>query len=76
MKKQLLVILYPYKFSKFLWNSMELDYITKNFDVEVWDLSLVLNRKFAKSIYSDGEVGDEVIRFNDVIQLTIGMTNF
>lgn len=76
MEKQLLVILYPYKFSKFLWNSMELDYVTKYFDVKVWDFSMVLNRKFAKSIYSDGEVGDKVIRFNDVIQLTKYLVNF
>jgi|688.fasta_scaffold91209_3 hypothetical protein len=70
MKKQILVVLYPYKFSKFLWNSMELDYISRYFDIEVWDLSLVLNRKFANSIYSYGEVGEEVIRFSGIVQLT------
>jgi hypothetical protein len=76
MKKQILVVLYPYKFSKFLWNSMELDYISRNLDIEVWDLSLVLNRKFANSINSDGEVGDEVIRFNGIVQLTKYLINF
>jgi len=69
MKKQIVVVLYPYKFSKFLWNSMELDYISRKFDVEVWDLSLVLNRKFAKRIYSDEKVDNKVIQFNNMVKL-------
>jgi len=76
MGKNLLVVLYPYKFSKFLWNSMELDYIGKNFDIEVWDFSNLINRKFAKSIYSDGELDDRVIKFSSKVQLLNYLINF
>jgi hypothetical protein len=39
MTRVAFIVLYPYNFSDFLYNKMELDYLSESCDVEVWDLS-------------------------------------
>lgn len=48
----LLVVIYPYNFDEFRYELYELDYFSVYCSVVVWDISLLVNRKFANLIVS------------------------
>lgn len=49
----LLLVVYPYKFSEFHYSLYELTYFYPHCEVLVWDISLLVNRKFANAIVSE-----------------------
>ena len=48
--KPILLVLYPYAVSEFLYNLMELDYYSPYCDVIVWDVSRLTNPTFASAL--------------------------
>jgi hypothetical protein len=66
--KSNLIILYPYKFGDFLWKKYHLDKLSKVCHVEVWDLSKIVHKNFAKKIYSRVENNYRIIEFRNVFQ--------
>ena len=69
MSSRKFIILYPYKFNDFLWKKRELDHLEKYIEIEVWDLTRVLNRRFSKLIYSPLSHGHRVIYFKNLFQV-------
>ena len=67
-ERETLILLYPYKFTDFLWVLFELDYYQKYVNVEVWDLSRLLNRSYAKKIAGDHSQKPEVLQLTSVFQ--------
>lgn len=61
LNKPLFVVIYPYKFSDFIWQYYELDAFELFCDVEVWDLSLFSSSEFSKSISSPRSVKKQVV---------------
>ena len=49
-KKALYIYIYPYKFLDFLWDLSELNEFNEFLDVQVWDLSVLLSKRFDESI--------------------------
>ena len=49
----LLLMVYPYKFNEFHYSLYELAYFYPHCEVVVWDISLLVNRKFTNAIASD-----------------------
>ncbi len=48
--KPILLVLYPYPVSEFLYSLMELDYFEPYSDVIVWDVSMLANPTFASAL--------------------------
>ena len=48
--KPILLVLYPYPVSEFLYSLMELDYFEPYLDVIVWDVSMLANPTFASAL--------------------------
>ena len=48
--KPVLLVLYPYPVSEFLYSLMELDYFEPYCDVIVWDVSTLANPTFASAL--------------------------
>ncbi len=46
------IVVYPYPFGDFMWRKLELDELDLELDVEVWDLSSILHKKFSKKIFA------------------------
>jgi hypothetical protein len=64
-----LILLYPYKFVEFHWKLFELDEYNKYIDeVEVWDLSNILFKKFSISLSGIEFISKKVIRFTSFCQ--------
>ena len=49
-KKALYIYIYPYKFLDFIWDLWELNEFSEFLNIQVWDLSVLLSKKFEKSI--------------------------
>jgi hypothetical protein len=63
-RQKKLILLYPYKFVEFHWKLFELDEYTKYIDeVEVWDLSNVIFKKFSSTLSGIESKSKKVIRF-------------
>lgn len=60
-KKAVFVVIYPYKFTEFVWNLIELNEFKRFVDVQVWDISLITTPKFAKGLAVGRSVRNEVI---------------
>jgi len=63
------IILYPYQFNDFLWKKRELDHLEESIEIEVWDLTRVLNRRFSKLIYSPLSPNNRIIYFKNLLQV-------
>jgi hypothetical protein len=74
--QKVLVVIYPYKFSEFLWQSLELDEFSSFIQVEVWDISLILNRKFSKGIYAPQIERENVKQFKSFLELVAYVAKF
>lgn len=61
LNRPVFVVIYPYKFSDFIWHYYELDAFELYCDVEVWDLSLFSSSEFSKSISSTQSLKKQVI---------------
>ncbi len=46
------IVIYPYKFTNFLWDILSLDEFSKYSNVEVWDISFLIDKNFANSVSS------------------------
>jgi len=51
--KQTFLVIYPYKFSDFVYNLLELDNFKQYCDVRVWDISMITTPDFSKAVSSD-----------------------
>jgi hypothetical protein len=60
-KKALFIVIYPYKFTEFMWNLIELDEFKRFVDVQVWDISLITTPKFSKGVVVPRSSRNEVI---------------
>ncbi len=73
---KVLVVIYPYKFSEFLWQSLELDDYSSFIQVEVWDISLILNKRFSKGIYATQIERENVKQFESFLELVRYVARF
>jgi len=46
----ILVVIYPFKFTDFVYHKLELDYFEQYCEVEVWDISQITAPNFAKAV--------------------------
>jgi hypothetical protein len=60
-KKSMLVLIYPYKFTKFIWNLYELNAIENYCDILVLDLSVFLGAEFANKTANKRLKGGNII---------------
>lgn len=74
--RKVLVVIYPYKFSEFLWQSLELEEYSSFIQVEVWDISLILNRKFSKGLYAPQIERENVKQFENFLELVTYIAKF
>ena len=65
------IVIYPSKFGDFLWRKLELEELSRRVDVEVWDLSRVINKKINKIIYSQQSSKNNVLYFKDIFQFVL-----
>ena len=49
-KRNILILLYPYRFNEFHWKLFEIDFFRNNVQIEIWDLSFALFKDFSKMI--------------------------
>ena len=69
MKKNLYIIIYPYKFTNFIWELNELDSFLKYTDVQVLDISKIINFEFSQNIAAKNIIRKEVIYISTVLAL-------
>jgi hypothetical protein len=55
------IVLYPYKFTEFVWNLIELDEFKRFVDVQVWDISAITSPKFSEGVVTPRCSRSEVI---------------
>lgn len=60
-KKGIFVVIYPYKFTEFVWNLIEIDKFKRFVDVQVWDISLITTPKFSEGLAVGRSARNEVI---------------
>jgi hypothetical protein len=68
-REKIFIVIYPYKFSEFLWENLELGKINQNVDVEVWDISFLLNKRFFNGIFAQTIHRPNVLQFKSIFQL-------
>ena len=61
-KMPLLVVIYPYKFSEFLYTLLELDCYPPYCEVVVWDISQLVNLKFSNAVTSEHSQRSNVVQ--------------
>lgn len=66
--KPLFVVIYPYRYSDFLYGFMEIEYFKLYCEVQVWDLSLIVDPKYAKAVSSVRPSKKEVILVESIRQ--------
>ena len=59
--KPILLVLYPYPVSEFLYRLMELDYFLPYCDVIVWDVSMLTNPTFASALTYARASGNNIV---------------
>ena len=59
--KTILLVLYPYPVSEFLYSLMELDYFSPYCDVIVWDKSMLTNPTFASALTYARASGNNIV---------------
>jgi len=68
IEQDTLIVLYPYKFTDFIWTLFELDEFQKYVNVEVWDLSKFLNRRYTKKITGIYSQRSEVSQVSNIFE--------
>lgn len=69
--KPLFVVIYPYKFTDFVYDLIELDEFKRYCDVQVWDISPITTPKFSKGISAKKSNKKEIVvvlNFLDLIR--------
>ena len=64
--KKTLIIIYPYKFTDFLWTLLELDEFKKHVNIQVWDISKIINAKFSNSISANNSNKNEILHITKI----------
>ena len=67
MKNNIFIIIYPYKFTDFLWSLLELDELSKFTEVQVWDISKIINLDFANNIAANSSCRKEIINIESIL---------
>jgi len=57
------IVIYPYKFSDFLWHKLELEELSSLVDIEVWDISQILNKNFYEVLNYEPSKRKEIFSF-------------
>jgi hypothetical protein len=57
------ILIYPFPFGEFLWEKHELSELSEFVEVEVWDLSNVLHRKWKRKLQTPGYFKCKVLEF-------------
>ena len=60
-KNATFILIYPYKFSEFLWKLFELDEFKRFVEVQVWDISAITTPKFSEGIVTPRCSRSEVV---------------
>ncbi len=60
INKPLLVVIYPYKFTDFVYEKIELDYFKRYCEVCVWDISPITTPNFAKVVITERSKSNDV----------------
>ena len=60
-KNAIFIVIYPYKFTEFVWNLIELDEFKRFIDVQVWDTSAITSPKYSESLVTPRCSRDEVV---------------
>jgi len=60
-QKTIFVVIYPYKFTEFVWNLFELDEFKRFVNVQVWDISPITTPKFSEGVVTPRCSRSEVI---------------
>lgn len=61
INKPLFVVIYPYKFTDFVYDLIELDEFKHYCDVQVWDISSITTPKFSKNVSAKRSSKKEVV---------------
>jgi hypothetical protein len=69
------IVIYPYKFNNFLYSLMELEYFKSYCETAVWDVSHIINRKFAEKIKADRSRRKEIIEVISMKQFVLLLVN-
>lgn len=62
------IVIYPYKFNDFLYDLMEIEYYKPYCEVAIWDVSLIVDKKFAEGISSARSSKKEIVLVKSVKQ--------
>jgi hypothetical protein len=76
MKKNIFIVIYPYKLTGFLWDLLELDEISKYAEVQIWDISKIINPGFANSIAAKSLCRKEVVSIESIFALILHLRAF
>ena len=60
-QEAIFVVIYPYKFTEFVWKLFELDEFKRIVDVQVWDISAITSPKFSEGVVTPRCPRSEVI---------------
>ena len=69
VRKPYYYVLYPWKFTSFIWNYLELDEMSEYCDVEVLSMSYLYDKKFESKLENDELINDKVIKIKSYIEL-------
>jgi len=69
--RDVLIVIYPYKFHKFVWDMLELELLAEYVDVVVWDISNITSRAFADAVVSKRMTSANVVVINSVLEFVI-----
>ena len=64
--KPVLIYIYPYKFTKFIYHLAELENYSRFTEVEVWDISPIVTPEFANAIASPRYENKQVLVINSI----------
>jgi hypothetical protein len=76
MNKCVFIVLYPYKFTRFLWDLFKLDEFSKFAEVQVWDISKIINPGFSNSITAKSLYRKEVVNIESIVALILHLRAF
>jgi hypothetical protein len=75
MKTKKLIVIYPYKFSDFLWKLLELEELSKYVEVIVWDVSKISSPRFSSQIVGKLTPRDQIIRLESIVSFNSELKN-
>ena len=67
VKENLVVVIYPYKFTDFVYDLMELDEFNRYCHVFVWDISTITTPKFSKGVSANRSKKNEVVILSSLL---------